>query len=257
MRSRFRDNDVAIVTGGTKGIGRAVVQQLVSEGVPTAAIYHSDEKAAADCDSVLDDFGVETGIYQVDVSDFNEVEKGFAEIKDDLGQPSILVNNAGIMRNHFLRRLKPEDWDEVIQTNLTGIFYCTRIGARYMLRHSHGSIVNVSSVAAQKGFIGQANYAASKSGVLGFTRAAARELGNDSIRVNAVCPGYTDTQLYKEELASRKRVAGSESKEVRENIPMNRIADSEEIADVIVFLASDEASYVNGGILRVDGGLLA
>jgi len=257
MSSRFQDDDLAVVTGGTKGIGRATVEQLVSEGVPTVAIYKSDEECASGCRSALQDKGPDTKVIQVDVSDYSEVVAGFETIVDEVGRPSILVNNAGIMRNHFLRRLDPVRWNEVIQTNLSGTFYCTRAATQYMLQRSHGSIVNVSSVAAQRGFVAQANYAASKSGVLGFTRAAARELGNDSIRVNAVCPGYTDTPLYRDALSSRKSVAGSEKDDFREDIPLDRIADPAEIANAIVFLASDEASYVNGAILRIDGGLLA
>ncbi|PSP67353.1 short-chain dehydrogenase [Halobacteriales archaeon QS_1_69_70] len=257
MSSRFRGEDLAVVTGGTKGIGRAVVEQLVSEGVPTVAIYKSDEDRANECRSALGDVEPETRVYQVDVSDYSEAVAGFKTIVEEVGRPSILVNNAGIMRNHFLRRLDPEQWDEVIQTNLSGTFHCTRAASRHMLRKSRGSIVNVSSVAAQRGYVAQANYAASKSGVIGFTRAAARELGNDSLRVNAISPGYTDTPLYRNSLSSRTKIAGDEQEDFRDDIPLDRIADPAEIANAIIFLASDEASYVNGTVLRVDGGLLA
>lgn len=243
--------DVAVVTGGTRGIGRAVVERFVGAGATTVATYAHDDRAAAETGRALRDpeGDGECVVRRFDVRDFEAVREAFAAIRDEFGPPSVLVNNAGIVRNALLVRMDPESWQEVLDTNLTGTFHCTREAARLMLRAGGGRIVNVASVAARRGWAGQANYAASKAGVVGLTRAAARELGDRSIRVNAVCPGYTDTDLYRSELA---RDDGSPP----ESIPAGRVADPEEVADVVCFLASDEASYVNGEVLTVDGGLL-
>lgn len=245
------DSDIAVVTGGTKGIGRAVATRLAESGATTIATYAHDDQAAADMADELQAYEPECAVRQFDVSDFEAVSEAFAEIRDDFGPPSILVNNAGVMRNSLLVRMDPEDWETVLDTNLTGMFNCTRVAVRLMLRvGTEGRIVNVSSIAAQKGWAGQANYAASKAGIIGFTRSIARELGGRSVRINAVCPGYTDTELYRTELDEMDEV-------LIEQIPAGRVADPEEIADVIRFLVTDEASYVNGEVVRIDGGFLS
>ncbi|MDY6818181.1 MAG: 3-oxoacyl-ACP reductase FabG [Halobacteriales archaeon] len=249
--SDFRE-DIAVVTGGTKGIGRAVATQLAAGGATTIATYAHDDDAAEDTVEKLRSHTAESTVRKFDVSDYDAVSTAFSEINDEFGPPSVLVNCAGVMRNSLLIRMKPEEWQTVLETNLTGTFHCMREAGRLMLREGGGRIVNVSSIAAQRGWAGQANYAASKAGIIGLTRSVARELGGRSIRVNAVCPGYTDTDLYRSEL---KNAADDELQ--LESIPENRIAEPEEIADGIVFLASDNASYVNGAILRIDGGLLS
>lgn len=241
-------DDVAVVTGGTRGIGRAVAERLADEGATTVATYAHDDRAAAETERALLECAGACAVRKFDVRDFDAVREAFAGIRDEFGPPSVLVNNAGVMRNGLLVRMDPEAWQEVLDTNLTGTFHCTREAARLMLRAGGGRIVNVASVAARRGWAGQANYAASKAGIVGLTRAAARELGDRSIRVNAVCPGYTDTDLYRSELA------GDDTPP--ESIPAGRVADPDEIADAIRFLASEEASYVNGEVLTVDGGLL-
>lgn len=243
--SGFAD-DVAVVTGGTRGIGRAVAERLAAAGATTVATYAGDDRAAAAAGRALRDFPGETAVRRFDVRDFDAVAAAFEAISEEFGPPSVLVNAAGVMANALLVRMDPADWRTVIDTNLTGTFHCTREAARLMLRAGGGRIVNVSSVAARRGWAGQANYAASKAGVLGLTRATARELGGRSIRVNAVCPGYTDTDLYRSELAD----------DVADSIPAGRVADPDEVAAAIGFLASEDASYVNGAVLRVDGGLL-
>jgi 3-oxoacyl-[acyl-carrier protein] reductase len=242
-------DDVAVVTGGTKGIGRASATELAEAGATTIATYAHDETAAAETEDRLDAYDQACGVERFDVRDFEAVTTAFSDIQEAYGPPSILVNNAGVMRNSLLVRMEPEAWDAVIDTNLTGTFYCMRAAVRAMLREREGRIVNVSSVAAKRGWAGQANYAASKAGVVGLTRAAARELGDRSIRVNAVCPGYTDTDLFRSELE------GSDET-VTERIPQDRIADPDEIAAAVRFLVSPDSSYVTGEILRVDGGLL-
>ncbi|MFB6303091.1 MAG: 3-oxoacyl-ACP reductase FabG [Haloferacaceae archaeon] len=241
-------DDVAVVTGGTRGIGRAIAERLAAAGATTVATYAGDDRAAAETERALQESGSECAVRRFDVRDFDAVAAAFGAIRDEFGPPSVLVNNAGVMRNGLLVRMDPGDWHEVLDTNLTGTFHCTREAARLMLRAGGGRIVNVSSVAAQRGWPGQVNYAASKAGILGLTRAAARELGGRSIRVNAVCPGYVDTDLYRSELADADGVP--------EEIPADRVADPEEVAEAVRFLAGDESSYVNGEVLRVDGGLL-
>lgn len=247
--SEFAD-DVAVVTGGTRGIGRAVAERLADGGATVVATYAHDDRAAAETERALRDRDGTCAVRRCDVRDFDAVSASFEALRDEFGTPSVLVNNAGVMRNALLVRMDPEAWHEVLDTNLTGTFHCTREAARLMLRAGDGGrIVNVSSVAARRGWVGQANYAASKAGVLGLTRAAARELGGRSIRVNAVCPGYTDTDLYRENLADA-------DDPLPDSVPAARVADPREVAEAIRFLASEASSYVNGAVLRVDGGLL-
>lgn len=242
-------DDVAVVTGGTKGIGRAIAIELAEAGATTVATYAHDEEAAAETEQRLDAYEQACGVERFNVRDFEAVTTAFADIKETYGPPSILVNNAGVMRNSLLVRMEPEEWDDVIDTNLTGTFYCMRAAVRPMLRERDGRIVNVSSVAAERGWAGQANYAASKAGIVGLTRSAARELGARSIRVNAVCPGYTDTELFRSEFDDSEG-------EITDQVPQDRIADPAEIAAAVRFLVSPNSSYVTGEVLRVDGGLL-
>lgn len=246
--TRFAD-DIAIVTGGTRGVGRAVSQHLADAGADVVAIYAHDTAAAAATERALAAADGTVTAKQVDVREFDIVSSAVTEIQDTLGAPSILVNNAGVMRNAVVARMSPADWQTVIDTNLTGTFNCTRAVVRPMLRSGGGRIVNVSSVAAQRGWAGQANYAASKAGILGFTRSIARELRDRSIRINAVCPGYVETDLYDEE-------QDLDAEAVEDHIPAGRTADPAEVADVVGFLLSDKASYISGEVLRIDGGLI-
>jgi len=242
-------DDVAVVTGGTRGIGRAIADRLASDGATTVVTYAHDDRAAARTERALQARAPESTAVKFDVGDYDAVAAAFDRIHEEFGPPSVLVNNAGIMRNSLLVRMDSEEWNDVIRTNLTGTFHCLQAAGKLMLRERHGRIVNVSSVAAQRGWAGQANYAASKAGVVGLTKSAAREFGDRSIRVNAVCPGYTDTDLYRTELD------GADDDPVG-MAPQGRVAEPEEIADAVAFLLSEEASYVNGEVLRVDGGLL-
>lgn len=246
------DDTVAVVTGGTRGIGRAVVHYLADRGVSVVATYHADETAAAELETELDPLDAESRVLQFDVGDPDAVAAAFEVIREEFGAVDILVNNAGTMANGLSVRLSDDDWERVVQTNLSGTFYCCRAALSQMLRSGGGSVVNVSSVAALRGWAGQANYAASKAGLIGLTRSLAREYGSRDVRVNAVCPGYTETQL----LASGP-YDDTEAVLDEEPIPQDRLAAPAEIADVIGFLASPAASYVSGAVLRVDGGLLA
>lgn len=244
------NGQVAVVTGGTRGIGRAVTERLAKLGATVIATYHENEAAAEQTATELAKFESETAVEQFDVTDYDAVAATFETITERYGAPTVLVNNAGTVNNGLLLRMTPEQWRRVIDVNLTGTFYCTREAAKQMLRHTDqdGRIVNVASIAAQCGRTGQANYAASKAGVLGFTRSAARELGGKDIRVNAVAPGYTDTDLLDE-------LEGYESV-VESNAASGRVATPAEVAAVVAFLASDDAGYINGEVVRVDDGLI-
>jgi len=244
------DDEIAVVTGGTRGIGRAVATRLAERGATVVATYLEDDAAADETAAALASVPTETTVERFDVADYDAVAATFEAIAERYGSPTVLVNNAGTVADGLLVRMTPEQWQRVVDVNLTGTFHCTREAARQMLRRDDGGgrIVNVASVAAQHGGAGQANYAASKAGVLGLTRAAARELGEKGIRVNAVAPGYTDTDL----------LAGSQGHEsaVETDTASGRTATPAEVADVIAFLASDAASYVNGEVVRVDDGLV-
>lgn len=248
-------DEVVLVTGGTRGIGRRTARLFAERGATVVANYHADESAARDAGAALADAPGETAVRQFDVGDYDAVADAVETVEDEFGQITTLVTNAGIMRNSLLLRMDPEEWQAVVETNLTGTFNCARAVARSMLLGEGGAIVCVSSVAARRGWAGQSNYAASKAGVEGFVRSLARELADRSVRVNAVAPGYTRTDMF-DDLAADQ---GRDPAELTEHasIPQDRAADPEEIAETIYYLASDRASYVTGEVVRVDGGLLA
>ncbi|GGO00268.1 3-oxoacyl-ACP reductase family protein [Haloarcula pellucida] len=242
------EGEVAVVTGGTRGIGRAVAERLAAGGATVVATYHADDADAEATERSLADYDAETAVERFDVADHDAVAAAFETVTERYGTPTILVNNAGTAANGLLVRMDPEQWRRVLDVNLSGTFYCTREAASGMLREGGGGrVVNVASVAAQRGWAGQANYAASKAGVLGFTRAAARELGGKGVRVNAVAPGYTDTDLLEKTSGYAESVA--------EDTASGRLATPEEVAAVVAFLASEAAAYVNGEVVRVDDGL--
>lgn len=246
------NDDVAIVTGGTRGIGKQVSLRLAERGVTVVATYHSDEESATETKRALDQYDAPTTVTQFDVSDYEAVRDAFEAVEDEFGPVTILVNNAGIHDTQVLMRMDPEEWNRLIETNLTGTFNCAKTAVRSMMFNDGGRIVNVSSVAALRGWRGQSHYAASKAGILGFTRSLARETGefdDKSIRVNAVVPGYTDTGIVGD--------LQDDDDGIDEDIPHDRLADPAEIAESIVYLVSDDASYVHGEVHRIDGGLLS
>ena len=338
-------DDVAVVTGGTRGIGRAIARRLAAAGATTVATYRADGDAAAETERTLAALDAETAVRQFDVGESEAVRANFEAIRETHGVPSILVNNAGVMRNDTLVRMSDEQWSEVVRTNLTGAFHCTRAALRGMLRRDGGRVVNVASVAAERGWPGQANYAASKAGLLGLTRSAAREYGGvdvmvnnaaiqiprrlremtkaefdrihavnvggtffgtklaaeemidrgvegaivntasissteaqfgqvgyDStkgavrmitrgsalelaeagIRVNAVAPGQIATEFTEgwSERAERRAAAD----ELLKPVPLGRAGTPADVAGAYLFLASDDAGYVTGELLQVDGG---
>lgn len=240
---RFSER-VALITGGTRGIGRAVAALLAQGGARVALCGRDAESAVATAQAL----GHGVRGYGCDVADPAAVDALVERVTGDLGPIGILVNNAGITRDGLLMRMKPEAWAEVLQTNLTGAFYCCRAVARGMLRQRYGRIVNVSSVVGLHGQAGQSNYAAAKAGLVGFTKAYAREVASRNITVNAVAPGYIETGM----------TSGMDAAAVTEalsRIPLGRAGTPEDVAGAIGFLVSDEAAYVTGTVLTVDGGL--
>ena len=235
---------VAVVTGGSRGIGEAVVRELASRGADVAVIYAgSEERAAEVCRSCREEYGVRAGSYRCDVADFSAVKETVARIKEDFGTIDILVNNAGITKDGLVATMKEQDFDNVLATNLKGVFNMIRHCSGIFIRSRSGRIVNISSVSGIMGNAGQANYSASKAGVIGLTKSVARELASRGITCNAVAPGYIATDMT-------KNVAGNEEKL---GIPLNRLGKPEEVAKAVAFLA--DADYITGVTLCVDGGI--
>lgn len=233
---------VSLVTGGSRGIGRAIAEKLSALGADVAIFYAGNEAAASDCVQALH---TNAKAYRVDVSDFEAVKTAVAEVKSDFGRIDILVNNAGIAKDALLLTMKEADYDAVLNTNLKGAFNLIRHVSPLMLRQRSGRIINVSSVIGLMGNAGQANYAASKAGLVGLTKSAARELAARGIAVNAVAPGFIETDMTKslpqEELLSR--------------IPLGRAGAPEDVAEVVAFLAGRGGDYITGEVIRVDGGM--
>jgi len=230
---------VALVTGASRGIGRAIASELARAGASVVVGYRSGREEA---ESLAGEIGGRA--VQADVSSADDAKR----LVDEAGDIDVLVNNAGLTRDGLLARMSDDDWREVIDTNLSSVFYTCRAVVRPMMKKRRGAIVNVSSIVGVHGNFGQTNYAASKAGIIGFTKSLARELGSRGIRANVVAPGYVATQLTDvlPEEATRTMV---------EQTPLGRIADPGEIAGAVRFLASDEASFITGDVLLVDGGL--
>ncbi len=233
---------VALVTGGTRGIGAATALALKAEGYAVAAVYGSDDKKAAD-------FNANTGIpvYKWDVSDFDACQKGVARVAEELGPVDILVNNAGITRDGTMHRMDYDQWREVIDTNIGSCFNMSRAVIVSMRKRKFGRIVNVGSINGQAGQYGQVNYAAAKSGIHGFTKALAQEGAAHGITVNAIAPGYIDTEMV-------AAVPDDILDKIVQRIPVKRLGRADEIARAITFLAADEAGFITGSTLSVNGG---
>ncbi len=239
---------VALVTGGSRGIGRAVALELATRGNRVAINYAGNEAAAAEVVEEIASTGREAMAIKADVGDVDEVDRLFSEVTAYMGPIEILVNNAGITRDGLVLRMDPADWDRVMVTNLRSVFLCSKAALRPMVRSKWGRIINVSSVAGLGGNAGQANYAASKAGIIGFTKSVAKEVGSRGITVNAVAPGFIDTDMTND-LSDDVRAAASAS------IAVGRFGLPREVASTVGYLASDEAAYVTGQVLVVDGGM--
>jgi 3-oxoacyl-[acyl-carrier protein] reductase len=239
---------VALVTGASRGIGRAVAENLAAAGNRVAVNYHRSPEAAAEVVGGIEAAGGRAVAVAADVGDAEAVAAMVEEVAGSLGPIEILVNNAGVTRDDLLLRMGPDAWDEVIRTNLRSAYLCTRAVLRGMLRARWGRIVSISSVAGIAGNPGQANYAAAKAGLLGFTRSIAKEVGSRGITVNAVAPGFVETDMTAG-LGDEVRRAATAA------IALGRFGSAQEVADAVGYLASDRASYVTGHVIVVDGGM--
>jgi 3-oxoacyl-[acyl-carrier protein] reductase len=245
---RLLENKIALVTGGSRGIGEAIVRKFAQEGAHVAFTYHSSaERAEAVAESIRA-LGVKAVAYRSDAGSFTESEQLVQAVLAEFGGLDVLVNNAGVTRDKLLLRMGEEDWDAVMQNNLKSVFNLTKHATRHFLKARNGSIINLTSVVGITGNAGQANYAASKAGIIGFTKSVAQELGSRNVRSNALAPGFIETEMTAE-LPEDVRA------KYLENIPLQRLGRGEEIANACLFLASDLSSYVNGQVLSVCGGL--
>lgn len=243
------DGRIALVTGASRGIGRAVALALAAEGADVAVNYAGSEKAAQEVAEEIRAMGRRALVVQADVSDAEAVQKMVAAVTGEFGRIDILVNNAGITRDGILMRMKDEDWEAVLKTNLTGVYHCTKAVTKGMMKQRYGRIINMTSVVGVIGNAGQANYAAAKAGVIGLTKSTAKELASRAITANAIAPGFIESDM----------TAGLPEKNKQEMaaaIPLGKFGQPADVAQAVVFLASDWASYITGQTLHVDGGMV-
>ena len=242
-------NKVAFITGGTRGIGRQIAMTLAMAGYDIAVNYRTENEDLTITKSEIEKCNVKCLPVQGDVSNFEDGENMVKQVIEQLGRVDVLVNNAGITKDTLLMRMKKEDFEDVLQVNLVGTFNVTKSVIPYMMKQKEGRIINLSSVVGISGNAGQANYAASKAGIIGFTKSLAKEVGSRNILVNAVAPGFIETQMtdvLKEEI----------KEEIKKTIPLKRMGTVEDVANVVKFLASNESSYITGQVIQVDGGML-
>lgn len=239
----------ALITGASRGIGRGIAIKFAQEGANVAFTYLSSVEKGLELQKELEAFGVKAKGYRSDAGDFKAAEELVNGVLADFGTIDVLVNNAGITRDTLLMRMTEQQWDEVINANLKSVFNLTKAITKPMLKQRNGSIINISSVVGVRGNAGQSNYAASKAGIIGFTKSVALELGSRNIRSNAIAPGFIETEMTA--ALDQKAVEGW-----REGIPLKRGGTAEDVANAVVFLASDMSSYVTGQVLNVCGGML-
>ena len=240
---------VALITGASRGIGRAIATRFAQEGAAVAFTYLSSVEKGQALETELTQFGVKVKSYRSDAADYHAAEALANQVFTDFGTIDVLVNNAGITRDGLLMRMSEEAWDEVIRVNLKSVFNLTKAVTRPMMKAKSGSIINLTSVVGIRGNAGQANYAASKAGIIGFTKSVALELGSRNIRANAIAPGFIETEMTGE-------VNEKAMQDWLSSIPLKRAGQASEVADACVFLASNLARYITGQVLQVDGGIL-
>jgi len=238
---------IALVTGGSRGLGKAIALQLAKDGAQVVVNYATSTDKAEEVVAAIKAEGGKALAMKADVSHLEEVEKMVDTIYEQFGRIDILVNNAGVTRDELLISMEREDWDKVIATNLGGLFNCSKAVAKYMMMQKSGRIINMSSVAGERGGRGQSNYAASKGAVNAFTRSVAMELARKKVTVNAVAPGVVETEMSSEVIRRAQDI-------ILNSVALKRLGQPEEIAKVVAFLASDDSSYITGEVIRVDGG---
>ena len=246
---KLLEGKIALVTGATRGIGRAIAEEFAAQGAQVAFTYRSSVEKAQALEADLKANGVEAKGYQVDAGDFEGIQKTLEDVLATFGRIDVVVNNAGITKDNLLLRMNEEQWNQVITTNLNSVFYTTKALLRPMLKQRSGSFINISSVVGLTGNAGQANYAASKSGMIGFTKSVAKEIGSRGIRANVVAPGFIATEMTAE-------LPEKELATWLEGIPLKRAGEPKDVADLCVFLASDMSSYITGQVFNVDGGMV-
>lgn len=239
----------ALVTGASRGIGAAIAKKLAARGFMVIINYGHSSAAAEEVKNQIEQAGGQAVLMQGDVSSGDDVDRMFKDIKKTWGKLDVLVNNAGINRDILLVRMKEDQWDAVLSTDLKSVFFTTKAAASLMMRQRSGSIINIASVVGITGNAGQANYAAAKAGVIGFTKSAAKELAARGIRVNAIAPGFIETDMT--DAIPEKIREG-----MLETIPLRRGGKAEDVANAVAFLASDDAGYITGQVLKVDGGMV-
>lgn len=240
---------VALVTGGSRGIGRAIALKLAENGADVAINYAGNTAAAEEVKAAIEQMGRKALLIQCSVADTDGVQAMVNQVVKELGRLDILVNNAGITRDGLLMRMKEADWDDVMNTNLKGVYNCSKAVMRIMMKQKSGRIVNMASVVGEMGNAGQANYAAAKAGVIGFTKSLAKEVASRGITVNAIAPGFIATDMT--------RVLSDDQKaEMARTIPLGRAGQPEDVANAVLFLASEGAAYITGQVLNVDGGMV-
>ena len=243
------DGKTALVTGASRGIGRAIALCLAAEGARVAINYAGNVKAAEEVKASVEAAGGTAILCQADIADSSAVEAMVANVVKEFGTIDILVNNAGITRDALLMRMKDEDFAKVLDTNLKGVFYCTKAVSKLMMKKRSGRIVNMASVVGLVGNAGQTNYAAAKAGVIGFSKSAAKELASRGITVNVVAPGFIGTDMT-------AGLPESVKEKMLTDIPLGRMGEAEDVANAVLFLASDQASYITGQVVNVDGGMV-
>lgn len=246
---KLLENKVALITGASRGIGREIAKKYAEQGASVAFTYLSSIEKGQALEAELEAYGIKAKGYRSDASDYASAEQLINDVVADFGTLDILVNNAGITRDTLLMRMSEEQWDEVLRVNLKSVFNLTKAATKPMMRAKSGSIINMTSVVGLMGNAGQANYSASKAGIIGFTKSVGKELGSRNIRSNAIAPGFIETEMTGE--LNEKAL-----EDWLKNIPLKRAGQGQDVADACVFLGSDMSRYITGQVLQVDGGML-